>query len=66
MVMLPGPLSQAIAAAKAAQAGEGATTSRVIHMTPAGTPLRHARVAEMAAARDAGYVILAGRYEGID
>jgi tRNA (guanine37-N1)-methyltransferase len=66
MVMLPGPLAQAIAAAKSAQAVEGVTTSRVIHMTPAGTPLRHARVAEMAAARDAGYVILAGRYEGID
>ena len=66
MVMLPGPLAQAIAAAKSAQAGEGVTTSRVIHMTPAGTPLRHARVAELAAARDAGYVVLAGRYEGID
>jgi tRNA (guanine37-N1)-methyltransferase len=35
-------------------------------MTPAGTPLRHARVAQMAAVADAGYVILAGRYEGID
>ena len=66
MVMLPGPLAQAIAAAKAAQAGEGVAMSRVIHMTPAGTPLRHARVAQMAAASDAGYVILAGRYEGID
>ena len=66
MVMLPGPLAQAIAAAKAAQAGEGVARSRVIHMTPAGTPLRHARVAELAATRDAGYVILAGRYEGID
>jgi tRNA (guanine37-N1)-methyltransferase len=68
MVMLPGPLSQAIAAAKAAQAAEVPVVaqSRVIHMTPAGTPLRHARVAELAAVRDAGYVILAGRYEGID
>jgi tRNA (guanine37-N1)-methyltransferase len=66
MVMLPGPLAQAIAAAKSAQAGEGVRASRVIHMTPAGAPLRHARVAAMAAQVDAGYVILAGRYEGID
>jgi tRNA (guanine37-N1)-methyltransferase len=66
MVMLAGPLAQAIAAAKAAQSQEGGTRSHVIHMTPAGKPLRHGRVAELAAARDAGYVILAGRYEGID
>ena len=66
MVMLPGPLAQAIAAARAAQAEEGVARSHVIHMTPAGTPLRHARVAQMAAVADAGYVILAGRYEGID
>jgi tRNA (guanine37-N1)-methyltransferase len=66
MVMLPGPLSLAIAAAKDAQAKEGVARPHVIHMTPAGTPLRHSRVAQLAAAQDAGYVILAGRYEGID
>ena len=66
MVMLPGPLAQAIAAAKRAQADEGVARSHVIHMTPAGTPLRHERVSQLAAAPDAGYVILAGRYEGID
>ena len=66
MVMLPGPLAKAIAAARAAQGDEGVAQPRVIHMTPAGTPLRHARVAELAAVPDAGYVILAGRYEGID
>ena len=66
MVMLPGPLAQAIAAAKSAQRLESVARPRVIHMTPAGTPLRHARVAELAAPRDAGYVIVAGRYEGID
>jgi tRNA (guanine37-N1)-methyltransferase len=66
MVMLPGPLAQAITAAKAAQAQEGVARSHVIHMTPAGKPLRHTRVAELAEKRDAGYVILAGRYEGID
>jgi tRNA (guanine37-N1)-methyltransferase len=69
MVMLPGPLAQAIAAARAAQQEDGVARSRVIHMTPAGVPLRHARVAELAAGDGnaaAGYVILAGRYEGID
>lgn len=66
MVMLPGPLEKAIASAKAAQEQEGVARPHVIHMTPAGRPLRHARVAELAAAQDAGYVVLAGRYEGID
>jgi tRNA (guanine37-N1)-methyltransferase len=66
MVMLAGPLAQAIVAAKAGQKQEGVARSHVIHMTPAGKPLRHARVAELAAAPDVGYVILAGRYEGID
>lgn len=66
MVMLAGPLAQAISAARDAQAQEGVARPHVIHMTPAGKPLRHARVAELAAAPGAGYVILAGRYEGID
>ena len=35
-------------------------------VTPAGAPLTHARVAELAGAADAGYVVIAGRYEGID
>jgi tRNA (guanine37-N1)-methyltransferase len=35
-------------------------------LSPSGRPLTHARVAELAAAQDAAYVLLAGRYEGID
>ena len=66
MVMLPGPLAQAIAAAKAAQRADGVAASRVIHLSPAGAPLRHARVMALATAADAGYVLLAGRYEGIE
>jgi tRNA (guanine37-N1)-methyltransferase len=66
MVMLPGPLGLAIAAAKAAQAEEGVGRPHVVYMTPAGVPLRHARVAQMAGAAGAGYVIVAGRYEGVD
>ena len=66
MVMLPGPLCEAIEAARAAQRGDGMTATRTIHLTPAGAPLTHARVVELAQAKDAGYVLIAGRYEGID
>jgi len=66
MVMLPGPLAQAIGAATAAQAAAGTAGTRVIHLSPAGKPLTHARVAELASTGNAGYVLLAGRYEGID
>jgi tRNA (guanine37-N1)-methyltransferase len=66
MVMLAGPLSQAIGAAKAAQIAAGVAEPRVIHLSPAGVPLTHRRVLELALAMNAGYVLLAGRYEGID
>ena len=66
MVMLPGPLAQAIGAARAAQRAEGIGETRAIHLTPAGAPLVHARVAELARAVNVGYVLIAGRYEGID
>ncbi|HVO88245.1 MAG TPA: tRNA (guanosine(37)-N1)-methyltransferase TrmD [Casimicrobiaceae bacterium] len=65
MVMMPGPLAAAIGAARAAQSAEHAAT-RVVSMSPSGEPLTHARVAQMVAAPEAGYVIVAGRYEGID
>ena len=66
MVMLAEPLASAIDAAKAAQAAGGVTVSRVIHLSPAGVPLTHARVLALALAPNAGYILLAGRYEGID
>jgi tRNA (guanine37-N1)-methyltransferase len=67
MVMLAEPLAEALAAARTAQRADGVQASRTIHLTPAGSPLTHARVVELAAAADvAGYVLLAGRYEGID
>jgi len=65
-VMMAAPLAAAIAAARAAQAADGCATTRAIHLTPAGAPLTHARVMQLAGARDAGYVLVAGRYEGID
>ena len=66
MVMLGEPLSQAIAAAKAAQRASGVRDPVVVHLSPAGAPLTHERVLALALAADAGYVLLAGRYEGID
>ncbi len=66
MVMLPAPLVEAIESARRAQRDAGCATTRVVHLTPAGTPLTHAHVVELAHARDSGYVLLAGRYEGID
>jgi len=66
MVMLPGPLTQAIRAARTAQREAGVAAPRTLHLTPAGAPLTHARVIELAGAADAGYVLVAGRYEGID
>jgi tRNA (guanine37-N1)-methyltransferase len=67
MVMLAEPLAKAAAAARAAQRAAGYATTRTIHLTPAGVPLTHERVAALAAAADAtAYVVVAGRYEGVD
>jgi tRNA (guanine37-N1)-methyltransferase len=67
MVMLAEPLAKALAAARAMQVQQGYARSRTIYLSPAGKPLTHARVVEMTAAADAtGYVLLAGRYEGVD
>ena len=53
MVMLAGSAGAGDCGGEGGAArGEGVARSRVIHLTPAGTPLRHARVAELA--RDAG------------
>ncbi|HXC41618.1 MAG TPA: tRNA (guanosine(37)-N1)-methyltransferase TrmD [Burkholderiales bacterium] len=60
MVMLAEPLRQAIAAAKAAAAGE----ARVLHLSPQGRVLDHAAVVAMA--KEARLVLLCGRYEGVD
>ena len=59
MVMLAEPLAQAIKAAKAANVG-----SKVIHLSPRGTPLTHAKV--MALSQQQGLILLTSRYEGVD
>jgi len=66
MVMMAEPLAKALAAARSAQREAGVAATSTIHLSPSGRPLTHARVVELAQARDAGYVLLAGRYEGID
>jgi tRNA (guanine37-N1)-methyltransferase len=66
MVMMPGPLGDALDAARRAQQADGCATTRTIYVSPAGTPLTHRRVMELAGAPHAGYVVLAGRYEGVD
>lgn len=67
MVMLAEPLTKALAAARAAQKADGCKATRTLHLSPAGQPLVHSRVAELAGeSEETGYVLLAGRYEGID
>lgn len=67
MVMLAEPLGQALDAARRAQAEHGCKASRTVYLSPAGRPLVHRRVVELAQAADeTGLILLAGRYEGID
>ncbi|MDD2885347.1 MAG: tRNA (guanosine(37)-N1)-methyltransferase TrmD [Dechloromonas sp.] len=65
MLMQPGPLEKAIAAAKVAQHAAGLVSSRVIYLSPQGAPLTHQRVMQLATG-EAGLILLCGRYEGID
>lgn len=66
MVMLGEPLERALFAARTAQREAGLARTHTIYMSPAGTPVTHRRVMELAATEDVGYVLLAGRYEGVD
>jgi tRNA (guanine37-N1)-methyltransferase len=65
MVMQPGPLEQAIASARAQQHEAGLAKSRVIYLSPQGTPLTHERVMQLASGEE-GLILLCGRYEGVD
>ena len=64
MVMLASPLERAIKAARQRQQSCGAVGSRVIYLSPQGAVLDHRKV--MALAAEAGLVLVAGRYEGVD
>lgn len=64
MVMLAEPLTKALGAARRAMAAAGIPGAPVIYLSPQGEPLRHSRVARLAA--EPGLILLAGRYEGVD
>jgi tRNA (guanine37-N1)-methyltransferase len=66
MVMMAAPLAAAIDAARGAQRADGCARTQALYLSPAGVPLTHAMVAQWAAQPDAGLVLLAGRYEGVD
>ncbi|MGH8802740.1 MAG: tRNA (guanosine(37)-N1)-methyltransferase TrmD [Casimicrobiaceae bacterium] len=66
MVMLAEPLGRALAAAREARARSGAVAARTLFLSPAGVPLSHAKVIELAQGAEQGFILLAGRYEGID
>jgi tRNA (guanine37-N1)-methyltransferase len=63
MVMKVEPLAAAIDAARAAAASAG-IASRVVYLSPQGRLLDQAAMAEIAASP--GWVLVAGRYEGVD
>ena len=64
MVMLAEPLQAAIGEAKRRQQSAGVAKSTVIYLSPQGKPLDHSTVMRLAG--EAGLILLAGRYEGID
>lgn len=64
MVMMAEPLGKALRAASQRQKSAGVEKPRVVHLTPQGRLLDHAKVVELA--REPGLVLLAGRYEGVD
>ena len=59
MVMLPGPLTLALRAARTAN-----PQAKVLYLSPQGRKLDQAGVLELS--RRAGMILLAGRYEGVD
>jgi len=64
MVMMAEPLGKALQAACQRQRSAGIERPRVVHLTPQGRMLDHAKVIELS--RSPGLVLLAGRYEGVD
>lgn len=64
MVMLAEPLQAALEAAQTRQRECGITAPATLYMSPQGERLTHAIVAELA--HEAGLILIAGRYEGVD
>jgi tRNA (guanine37-N1)-methyltransferase len=66
MVLMAGPLTQALRAVRNAQTAAGVAGASVLYLSPAGEPLRHRDVMEIVASPVRGVTLLAGRYEGVD
>jgi len=66
MVMLAEPLAAAITAARQRQADSGVKKSRVVYLSPQGRLLTHSFVKDLVSKQEEGFILLAGRYEGID
>jgi len=67
MVMMARPLADAIQAARSAQQAAGVQRTRVIYLSPQGRPLDHGGVLALSASSESeGFVLLCGRYEGVD
>lgn len=64
MVMLAEPLAAALAAIGEEQRRTHGAAGRVLHLSPRGRPLTHARVAELAS--EPALTLLASRYEAVD
>lgn len=64
MVMMPGPLVDAMEAAEATELGRSGVRPTRVFMTPQGEPFTQARARDLAAR--GALTIVAGRYEGID
>ena len=64
MVMLPEPLEACVDAARARQRAAGVESPKVVLMSPQGERLDETLVKELSL--EAGLVVIAGRYEGID
>lgn len=64
MVMMAEPLEKALSGARERQRAVGTAAAKVIYLSPQGKKLTHEIVARLAG--EAGLILLAGRYEGID
>ncbi len=64
MVMMAEPVGNALHSARQRQFSAGVAKPRLVHLSPQGRPLDHTAVAGLA--KEAGIVLLSGRYEGVD
>jgi tRNA (guanine37-N1)-methyltransferase len=64
MVMLAQPLDAAIGAARVRQAVLGLPVPKVVYLSPQGKTLNHRHVMDLT--RQAGLILLCGRYEAVD